>query len=136
MLHNLRLNMDIAQHRKINAVLKDLNPDIYKSKNRFLADAVEMYIDSFEKEELTEEGKREKNRQKEYISREDLEKIKEEIRYELLTEVRNEVIKLLEGVVSGMYMGQQTESGSRMNQETEKQLETDETMEKLALDWS
>lgn len=135
-LHNLRLNMDIPQHRKINDVLKDLNPDIYKSKNRFLVEAVEMYIESFEKDELTKEGSREKSWRKEYISRGDLEQMKEEIRYELLTEARNEVIKLLGGVVAGMQVGQGLQPVSIIKQEITEKTESDETMEKLALGWS
>lgn len=135
-VHNLRLNLDNPQHRKINAVLQDLNPDVFKSKNRFLAEAVEMYIDSFENEDLTKEESKKKANSKEYISRIDLEKIKEDIRYELLTEVRNEVIKLLGGVVSGMQMGQRLQDNNSTIQETIEQETVDETMEKLALAWS
>lgn len=134
-VHNLRLNLDNPQHQKINKVLQDLNPDIFKSKNRFLADAVEMYIDSFEKEDLTKEENRKKAQRQEYISREDLEEIKNEIRYELLTEVRNEVIKLLGGVVAGMQVGQGTPVANSIKQEVTED-EVDETMEKLALSWS
>ncbi len=137
-VHNLRLNLDNPQHQKINKVLQDLNPDIFKSKNRFLVDAVEMYIDSFEKEDLTQEERRKKAQRQEYISREDLEEIKKEIGYELLTEVRNEVIKLLGGVVAGMHMGQGISVANSIKQEVtgDEMDEVDETMEKLALSWS
>ncbi len=137
-VHNLRLNLDNPQHQKINKVLQDLNPDIFKSKNRFVADAVEIYIDSFEKEDLTKEESRKKAQRQEYISREDLEEIKNEIRHELLTEVRNEVIKLLGGVVAGMYVGQGTPVANSIKQEVtgDETDEVDETMEKLALSWS
>lgn len=101
-VYSLRLNMEIPQHRKIHEVLKDLNLDIYKSKNRFLVNAVEMYIDSFEKEDLTKQGSRKKAYNQEYVSHEELESWKEQIRYELLTEVRDEVIRMLGGVVAGM----------------------------------
>lgn len=136
MVHNLRLNLDNPLHQKINDVLQDLNPDIFKSKNRFIADAVEMYIDSFDKDDLTKEGNRMKIQRQEYICREDLEQIKEEIRYELLTEVRNEVIKLLGGVVAGMQVGQSMQIANVSKQETTELVEEDETMEKLALGWS
>ncbi len=137
-VHNLRLNLDNPQHQKINKVLQDLNPDIFKSKNRFLVDAVEMYIDSFEKEDLTKEENRKKAQRQEYINREDLEEIKKEIRYELLTEVRNEVIKLLGGVVAGMQVGQGIPVANGIKQEVtgDETNEVDETIEKLALSWS
>jgi hypothetical protein len=137
-VHNLRLNLDNPQHQKINKVLQDLNPNIFKSKNRFLADAVEMYIDSFEKEDLTKEESKKKAQRQEYISREDLEEIKKEIRYELLTEVRNEVIKLLGGVVAGMQVSHGIPVANSIKQEVtgDETDEVDETMKKLALSWS
>ncbi len=135
-VYSLRLNMDIPKHQKINEVLKDLNPDIYKSKNRFLVNAVDMYIDSFEKDELTKQESKKKAQRQEYISREELTKMKEEIRYELMTEVRNEVIKLLGGVISGMHIGQGIQMTDRINVKNEDQTHDDETMEKLAMDWS
>jgi len=134
-VYSLRLNMEIPQHRKIHEVLKDLNPDIYKSKNRFLVNAVELYIDSFEKEELTKQGSRKKAYGQEYVSREELESWKEQMRYELLTEVRNEVIRMLGGVVSGMRFGTESQIVER-REEMEETAEADGTMEKLAMDWS
>lgn len=134
-VYSLRLNMEISQHRKIHEVLKDLNPDIYKSKNRFLVNAVEMYVDSFEKEELTKQGSRKKAHNQEYVSHEELESWKEQIRYELLTEVRNEVIRMLGGVVAGMRLGSEVQTVERREEMEEPPL-ADRTMEKLAMDWS
>lgn len=134
--YSFRLNMNNPQHRKINEVIRDLNPDIFKSKNQFIADAVERYIDSFEKDDLTEEGSKMKEHGLGYISRSDLVQIKEEIRYELLTETRNEVIKLLGGVVAGMQIGQGVQTVNTIKQETPEPAQEDETMEKLALGWS
>jgi hypothetical protein len=128
--------MDIPKHQKIHEVLKDLNSDIYKSKNRFLVNAVERYIDSFEKEDLTKKGSKEKARGQEYIRREELDAMKDEIRYELMTEVRNEVIKLLGGVLAGMHLGQEIQTAGRGNENKEEQVVTDVTMENLAIGWS
>ncbi len=137
-VYSFRLNMDNPQHRKIHEVIKDLNLDIFKSKNQFIADAVETYIDSFEKDDLTEEGSKKKADQLGYISRSELARIKEEIRYELLTEVRNEVIKLLGGVVAGMHISSNIQPINVIKSERSEreQTEVDETLEKLALGWS
>jgi len=136
--YSFRLNLDNPQHRKINKVIKDLNLSIFKSKNQFIADAVEAYIDSFERDDVTEEGRTQKAKRMGYVSRSDLEQIKEEMRYELMSEVRNEVIKLLGGVVAGMQINSNaspiTTDGKR--EEDDKQDEVDETLEKLAMDWS
>ena len=37
--NSFRLNMNNPQHVKINNVLKNLNPKIFKSRNQFIADA-------------------------------------------------------------------------------------------------
>ena len=42
-----RLNLLNPQHAKINEVIKGLNPKIYKSKNQFLIEACEFYIDHY-----------------------------------------------------------------------------------------
>lgn len=137
---SFRLNMDNPQHRKINEVIKDLNPSVFKSKNQFIADAVEAYIDSFERDDITAEGVANKAKRIGYIDRSDLEHIKDEMRYELMSEVRNEVIKLLGGVVAGMQMSNAKQSNQRQTDYEEEKEEPeeviDETLEKLALDWS
>ena len=40
-----RLNLLNPQHAKINEVIKGLNPKIYKSKNQFLIEACEFYME-------------------------------------------------------------------------------------------
>ena len=42
--HSLRMNLDNEQHRRVHAVLADLNTDIHKSVNQFLVDAADAYI--------------------------------------------------------------------------------------------
>lgn len=137
---SFRLNMDNPQHRKINEVIKDLNLAVFKSKNQFIADAVEAYIDGFEKDEITEDGIAKKAKRVGYIDRSDLEHIKDEMRYELMSEVRDEVIKLLGGVVAGMQMSNSKQSNKREDyyeeEKEEQEEQIDETIEKLALDWS
>ena len=96
---SFRLNINNPQHVKINSVLKNLNPDIYKSKNQFVADAVEYYIDHFGKDDFTTPDEKKK---KAYVTKAELELIKNEMIENAVTEARNEVIRVLGGVVSGM----------------------------------
>jgi hypothetical protein len=42
-----RLNMNNPQHVKINEVMKNLNPKIYKSRNQFLVEAAIFYIEHY-----------------------------------------------------------------------------------------
>ncbi|WP_270779779.1 hypothetical protein [Holdemanella biformis] len=58
---SVRLNMSNPQHVKINDVIQNLDPKIFKSKNQFIIDAIQFYIDNYGKENFCyqEEGKRE-----------------------------------------------------------------------------
>lgn len=52
-----RLNLLNPQHAKINEVIKGLNPNIYKSKNQFLIEACEFYIDHYGDKDLSNADK-------------------------------------------------------------------------------
>ena len=62
---------------KINDVIQNLDPKIFKSKNQFIIDAIQFYIDNYGKETFVIK-KKEKERA-EYIRSEDIEDIKEEV---------------------------------------------------------
>lgn len=96
---SFRLNMLNPQHVKINHVIQNLNPDIYKSKNQFLIEACQFYIDHYGEEGLME--KADKNRDP-YLLQEDLAEIREELIEAAVMEARKEVMKLLGGMISGM----------------------------------
>lgn len=51
--HNMRMNLDNEQHRRIHRVLTDLNTDVHKSVNQFLIDATDAYIRALEGNDLT-----------------------------------------------------------------------------------
>lgn len=88
--HNVRLNLDNEQHCRVHKVLAELNTDIHKSVNQFIVDAVDFYIRSLNDESLVKEtGEPKKNAG--YITREDL----DSIRSDLKNEVKNEIIMLL-----------------------------------------
>jgi len=72
---SVRLNMSNPQHVKINDVIQNLDPKIFKSKNQFIIDAIQFYIDNYGKETFVIK-KKEKERA-EYIRSEDINDIKE-----------------------------------------------------------
>ena len=74
---SVRLNMSNPQHVKINDVIQNLDPKIFKSKNQFIIDAIQFYIDNYGKETFVIK-KKEKERA-EYIRSEDIDDIKEEM---------------------------------------------------------
>ena len=88
--HNVRLNLDNEQHCRVHKILAELNTEIHKSVNQFIVDAVDFYIRSLNDESLVKEtGEPKKNAG--YITREDL----DGIRSDLKNEVKNEIIMLL-----------------------------------------
>ena len=44
---SVRLNMNNPQHVRINNVIQNLDPKIFKSKNQFIIDACKFYIDHY-----------------------------------------------------------------------------------------
>lgn len=88
--HNVRLNLDNEQHCRVHKVLAELNTEIHKSVNQFIVDAVDYYIRSLNDESLVK-GAEEPKKDAGYITREDL----DGIRSELKSEVKNEIIMLL-----------------------------------------
>ena len=96
--NSFRLNMNNPQHVKINKVLKDLNPKIFKSRNQFVADAVEFYIEHYGEESFM---KHKENDEIHFVTQEELEDIKKQLIQTAMTEARREVIRLLGGFISG-----------------------------------
>lgn len=92
--HSLRLNLDNEQHRRVEKVLAGLNLDVHKSINQFLVEAADAYISRLEGSDLTYEDipKKEEIR---YVTREDL----EEIRREIKDELQKEMISILGSVL-------------------------------------
>jgi len=98
---SVRLNMSNPQHVKINDVIQNLDPKIFKSKNQFIIDAIQFYIDNYGKETFVIK-KKEKERA-EYIRSEDIDDIKEEV----IEAATNEAIEQREG--RGIRQGNENE---------------------------
>ena len=85
---SVRLNMSNPQHVKINDVIQNLDPKIFKSKNQFIIDAIQFYIDNYGKETFV--IKKKENERAEYIRSEDIDDIKEEVIEAATNEARKE----------------------------------------------
>ena len=59
---SVRFNMNNPQHVKINNVLQNLDPNIFKSKNQFIIDACQFYIDHYGEEQFMEKKERKRVR--------------------------------------------------------------------------
>ena len=131
---SVRLNMNNPQHVKINNVLQNLDPNIFKSKNQFIIDACQFYIDHYGEEQFME--KKERKRES-FISVEDIDEIKAELIEVAMNEARKEVIKLLGGVISGMNVSQSVIRPSTYNKDEEptEDVMDDADVAGLAMSW-
>ena len=91
--HNLRMNLDNEQHRRVHAVLADLNRDVHKSVNQFLVDAADAYIQSLGGQEVV----RQEQKGCTYVTKEELEQLRKDIREEM----QWEIIRTLGMVLAG-----------------------------------
>ena len=136
--HNFRLSKSNAQHVSVNKILRDLNPNVVKSKNQYIVDAIEYYTNALDKDDLTLTGAMEKEKRNSFVTRGDLEKIKREIRDGIMIEMQKEMLALL-----GTFTGNMANSFPPMAKQTvvstiepEKfDIETDDTMDGLATKW-
>ena len=131
---SVRLNMNNPQHVKINNVLQNLDPNIFKSKNQFIIDACQFYIDHYGEEQFMEKIER---KRESYISVDDIDEIKAELIEVAMNEARKEVIKLLGGVISGMNVGQSVIRPSTYNKDEEptEDVMDDADVAGLAMSW-
>lgn len=131
---SVRLNMNNPQHVKINNVLQNLDPNIFKSKNQFIIDACQFYIDHYGEEQFMEKKER---KTESFISVEDIDEIKAELIEVAMNEARKEVIKLLGGVISGMNVGQSVVRPSTYNKDEEptEDVMDDADVAGLAMSW-
>ena len=132
--HNLRMNLDNEQHRRVHMVLSNLNTDIHKSVNQFLIDAADSYINRLKGSELTNDEKL-KTEEYLYITREDLEKIRGEIKDEL----QREMIIILGSALTGGRVMQLSETrmqkDNAMADHTAESTDADKTTVGLASIW-
>lgn len=130
---SMRLNMNNPQHVKINNIIQNLDSKIFKSRNQFLIDACQFYIDHYGEEEFMEKRS---CRNAEYVSVENLDEIKEDLIRAATEEARNEVIRLLGGVISGMNPVLQIERVAEKEEEKiEEDVMDDADVADLAMSW-
>ena len=105
MYHNFRLSRRNQIHIRINDILSDLNKDVYRSKNQFIADALEYYINALENDTITNSENIKKKHKKEYVTKCELELIKASIKNEVVKEVQKEIIAILGNFSDNMAKG-------------------------------
>ena len=119
-----RLNLLNPQHAKINEVIKGLNPKIYKSKNQFLIEACEFYIDHYGEDDIPS---KEEKRYEQFVTRDSA-----------MSEARKEVISLLGGALAGVKNSQPVVIANPqedMEEQPEEDVMNDSDVAGLAMGW-
>ena len=91
--HTLRLSRRNPTHIKIHQILADLDKSVYKSQNQFIADAVEYYINALENDFITNDDR--EKREENFVTKSDIQKMKEDIKNEILSEVNKQMLSVL-----------------------------------------
>lgn len=126
----LRLNMNNQQHVKINQILCSIDKDVCKSKNQFIIDAIEFYIEYYGKDVLVREEK-----DIQYVTADEIESIKQDLMNAAMTEARNEVIRLLGTAVAGRGLIQAIPYSPEAEIQNEPEEPIDEVVSGLATGW-
>ena len=127
----IRLNMNIPQHVRINEILCSINKDVCKSKNQFIIDAIEFYVEYYGKEMLVKEEK-----DIQYVTKDEIDAIKQELIESAMTEARNEVIRVLGTAIAGRGTVQiETVPPEAEDNEEQKESVDDEVLSGLASGW-
>ncbi len=132
--HNVRLNLDNEQHRRIHRVMAELNLNVHKSINQFLIEAVDAYIRMLEGEDvINKEGVQPP--ETEYLVKEDLEQIRREIKDELQREMIGMLVSCLVSGKSIQIQDIKTTKGEFVQDIPEEDTEADETISGLVSSW-
>lgn len=91
--HTVRININNPQHRKVNAVLMNLDQDICKSRSQFLIDAAEYYIEHFGKEAFVEQD----TDGDEFLTRGEFDEVRKNLIFEAVSAAKDEMIRILSG---------------------------------------
>lgn len=124
---NFRLNLKNPQHLKIAKVLNNLNLEIYKSKNQFIVDAVEFYIDHYGSDHFSPD-KRASDQSD--IAQMEMEQIKKELKAEIINEAKNEVIRILGSIIMAPASNTQINLPNAKNEP-----KPDDVVSELVTDW-
>lgn len=92
----LRLNLDNPQHMKVGKVLKNLNPERYKSANKYMIDAIDFFIDHGNDDSYVEFVEPDKCR---FVRKEDFDYLQEKVCEKAIMSAKDEIIRLLGDIV-------------------------------------
>ncbi len=128
--HYLRLNLQNEQHQRIQKVLSTLDKGIHKSENQFIIKAIDFYIKSFEDDGIMDRIQQKKK--PEYVTVDDL----EELRKEIESEVKDEIIRLLgSAMIGGSIVRVQDSNVQTENVQKEETEESNPVVSELAARW-
>lgn len=133
MQYLVRLNLANPEHVAIHQTLRNLNPDIYKSMNQFIIEALVSFINHSSSTELLSDEARRKKMGDEFVTRKELEemenRVKEEVTKDMLSFLLSSMSKPTVVVAEPQKIEQREEVHT-------KPVDEDETLAELAELWT
>lgn len=86
----VRFSLEDEKDRQLYKILDDLNHDIHKSRNRFIKNAIEAYVNGYGVERIVKNPEK-----KEFLTQNDLDNRIEQIKNQLRTELYQELLEIL-----------------------------------------
>lgn len=130
---SFRLNVNNPTHVNIAKVINNLDKKLYKSKNQFVVDACEYYINHYGSEAFMDMSQMDDNP---YVKRDEFNDICDKMKHEAAISARDEVIKLLGSIVMNSNNGFIPDNFEGINSKTDKKnSEPDDTLVDLVSSW-
>ena len=103
--YGFRLNINNPRHLEIHKILRDLNPEVYKSKSSFIIEALENQLLNEDKKKITQSGAEQLDQQGGYATvgyvDDSVDKLREVIRKELEAEIKQELFSMFIAATRG-----------------------------------
>ncbi len=128
----LRLNLNIPEHLEVHKILQNLNKKVHKSQSAFMVAAIIRNAANYSDDELLTEAAAEKRNRERFITKEEFEKSKEDLKNELMKEITALLLSSLSNVNAAVQTitsvaGSKRDTGNR---------EYDETLADLSKSWA
>ena len=96
----IRFSYDNPEHMRILDTLDDLNLEVHKSKSHFIMNAIAFYMDAIESGNLTNAAvQKQREMEKEFVTKDELDERLASISGEIKTELYQDVVKFLGGMM-------------------------------------
>lgn len=126
----LRLNLNNPEHLEVHKILQNLNKDVHKSQTAFIISAILERAKQYSDDELLIDAAAIKKQKEKFITKEEFEESRDELKKELL----KEITALLISSISNN--GVNFPANTKRIEDIEEESSVDETLMDLSKQWA